>query len=201
MSGPPPYSPPTPRKNNNTVLIVVLICVVVVPCLGLIALGVGVFSFVKNTAFPLAGCAMTVQSAQRALNNYATEKGTYPKAATWQTDIKEQYTKAVAKMEQKESPIPMAKAGDVWICDPGNNATGIAYNSDIAGKKPADIKDKSSTILLFEIEKPALNAHAPYKKKSKESSPKILGNPRGWIFVHVEGEVDGIEGNANFNVD
>lgn len=203
MSGPPPYSPPTPRKNNNTLLIVILVCVVVVPCLGLIALGVAGFSFVRNTAFPMAGCMVTVQSAQRAINMYAAEKGTYPKAATWQTDTKDYYAKLIDKSKDKLGPITVGKAGEAWNCDTGDNPTGIAYNSDIAGKKPADIKDKLGTIMLFEVEKPALNAHEPYKKKSDDTSPKILGNPRGWVAIGIEGDVEGIKnsGNTRINID
>lgn len=200
MSGPPPYSPPTAKKNSNTVLIIVLICVVVVPCLGLIALVFAGYSFVTKTALPMAGCVVTVKAGQQAINKYAAEKGTYPKAETWQSDIKDYYEKAVQKLNEKDSPISVGEVTKAWVCDPGDNATGIAYNSDVAGKKPADIKDKYATILLFEVEKPSLNAHEAFKERPKSTSPKILGNPRGWIKIGIEGDLEGMDNGGNIRI-
>lgn len=194
MAGPPPYSPPAPRKNSNTVLIVVLICVVVIPCIGLLAVVALGYRFVTGTAFPLAGCMLTTKSAQQALNSYALEKGAYPKAETWQDDIKEHYNRAMAQFTKEEAPFPIPKAEDTWTCQPGDKPTGLAYNSDLAGKKPADIKDKYKTVIIFETDKAGRNLHEKYSPKPKSTSPTIMGAPRGWIFVNIEGEVDGFEG-------
>jgi len=193
MAGPPPYTPPANKKNSNTVLIVVLICVVVIPCLGILALiGFGYF-FVTNTAFPLAGCMITAKAGQQALNAYALEKGTYPKAESWQTDIKDHYERALATYKKEGMPFELATATEAWKCDRGSKPTGFTYNTDVAGKKPSEIQDKYKTVLLFESKSVGINQSAKYSPLPMESSPTIIGAPRGWMFIHIEGEPEGVD--------
>jgi hypothetical protein len=203
MSETPPYYRPTaPRKNSNTILIVVLICVVVVPCLGLIALGLFTYRFATDTIVPMAGCMVTFESAKKAMTTYTAEKGVFPKADSWQTEIAPYYAKIVDAKKEEYGPFAPSKANEPWVCK-GDPNSGIAFNSDLSGKKVADIKDRIKTVMLFETEKSGLNAHESYKVKPKETSPKLMGNHRGWIYVTVNGDIEGFEDNKNssFNFD
>lgn len=196
MSGPPPYQPPMPRKNNNTVLIIVIILVVLVPCIGLIVLAAAGVSFFTKQIGPMAGCMITLESGRNAVEKYAAEKGTYPKAATWQDDIQKYYEAEVSKASEEMGPFKPSKGDEAWSCKFGEPTTGIAYNSDLSGKKPADIKDKGATIMFFEIDTPKRNAASPYKSRPSNESPKFMGENRGWIKIPIDGGVEGIKGNS-----
>lgn len=205
MGAPPPYQPPMPRKNNNTVLIVVIILVVLVPCIGLILLAAAGVSFFKNQIGPMAGCMITLESGRNAVEKYVAEKGTYPKAETWQDDIKSYYEKELTKEAPDMGPFKPSPADSAWECKFGEPVTGIAYNSDLSGKKAADIKDKGATILFFEIKTPVKNAHEPYKTRAASESPKFMGEPRGWLKIPLDGGVEGIKnsrrGSIKFGTD
>lgn len=196
---PPPYYRPQAQKksNSNTILIIVLICVVVIPCVGLLALGAMGYSFFKNVGGPMVGCMITFDTANKAVSNYVTEKGAYPKAETWQDEVQPYYAKILEAKKDEMAMFSPAKPEGVWTCKGGEPQTGIAFNSELSGKKPADIKDKLSKVVIFEVADPKRNAHAVYERKSKETSPKFMGNPRGWMYVTIDGDVQGFEGGSN----
>lgn len=193
-------APPQPRKNNNTVLIVVLILVILVPCIGLLVVGAaGLWGF--NSVKPMAQCMITFEAAHSAVLDYAKEKGQLPNAETWQTDVKSYYAKHVGSKNDKFGPFEPSSADGEWGCKNGDSSTGIAFNSDLSGKKIDEIKDRYATILLFEVEKAQMNARAKYAPRPDKGSPKIFGEERGWITVPVEGEVKMGKNGAKFKMD
>jgi hypothetical protein len=198
----PPMATPLPKKKNNTVLIVVLILVILVPCIGILVVGALGFSMFKSTLQPMVGCMMTFEAAKSAVNDYAKEKGHLPKAETWQTEVKGYYAKYLANKQDEFGPFPPSPSEGEWGCKNGDKTTGIAFNSDLSGKKLADVKERYATIMLFEIEKASMNAHARYVPKPNEGSPKIMGSePRGWITVTVDGDVNLGKNKGKFNFD
>lgn len=202
MSSPPPFTPPAPaRRGSNTALIVVLILVILIPCVGLIVFGFLGFNFAQKTVFPMVGCMMTYESAGKAMEAYVKEKGAYPKAATWQDDIAPFYKKHLEAKKEDYGPFPPSKPDDAWSCAFGDPSTGMAYNDDVAGKKKADVKDPSITVVLFEVEKIARNQHEKYKPREATTSPKFFGEHRGWIRIMGDGELTGIKNNKQIKVD
>ena len=184
-SSPPPFMPSSPAKKTN-VVIWVIVGILGIGCLGLIGVGFWGFSVVKNELGPMVQCAVGFNMAGKAIKAYAADHGgVLPKAASWQDDVRPYYVKEMAK--EKDNPFGEMPADGMWGCSFKGTSTGLAYNSDIAGKKLADIKDPNTTALVFEIEKPSLNAHESYKPRDKASGPKIFGDARGWIVVNVSG--------------
>src|SRR5262249_16341443 len=92
----------------------------------------------------------------------------------------------------------------VWTCkdDAGGPGTGIAFNSDLTGAKLKDIKNKSTTVILFEVPKTGTNLNEPYVELSKSQSPKVMDKPRGWFVVNANFEVPSShnKGDVNFNI-
>jgi hypothetical protein len=78
-------------------------------------------------------------------------------------------------------------------CKTEAGMTGMAFNSDLSGKKMAEVKDPYGTIVIFEIEKATRNAHGTFKARSKENSPKIMGERRGWIEMPLQGSARGFD--------
>lgn len=192
MNVPPPFSPPpTPRKKNNTGLIIgIVLACVLIPCIGvgvLMLLGV---NWVKNTAFPMASCAIGFEQVRQAIGDYAdAHDGKFPQAETWQDDVKSYYGAIMKNRAEDLGPIkPMDPNGD-WGCKiDDSRMTGMAFNSELSGKKVADVKDPYGTVLIFEIEKAMKNAHEKYRPRSKASSPQIImGESRGWLKMMVKG--------------
>ncbi|MEQ1822188.1 MAG: hypothetical protein ABL949_06750 [Fimbriimonadaceae bacterium] len=204
MSSPPPFVPPMApypqKKNNNTVLIVVLILVVLVPCIGILVFGALGLSFFKNTAMPMATCMITFEGAKSAVEEYTADKGHLPNAATWQDDVRSYYKKYLESKKEDFGPFSPPPADGVWSCKSGTTVTGLAFNDDVSGKKMADIKDKSTTVLLYEVDKAEMNAHAKYVKKPDSAAPMIFGKSRGWITVTVDGDVK-MKDSAHINID
>jgi len=147
----------------------------------------------KNT-FSVAGCMMNLQMAHGALIAYSMEHdGKLPNANTWQTDVRPYYERLHNKSfkEIEESGMKgMFKVGPPqgdWSCEVGDGArSGLAFNSALSGKKVSDIKDPRSVILVFEVNRSGQNLNEPYVERPKESSPKLLGKPRGWLYLPVD---------------
>lgn len=184
----PPYLPPQ-KKSNYWVWIIlggVLFCCI----LPIALLGGGLFwgfNQIKGTG----ACVFNFQDAQKAVLLYANEHGgKLPSAATWQDDVREDFRKSMMPKNQMGPFEEMSPDGD-WGCkEPNGTMTGMAFNSDLSGKKLNDIKDQVSTIMIFETEHPAKNLHEKYHSRSFETSPKIMGgNPRGWMEVPVNGQM------------
>lgn len=176
----------------------IIVVLVVVPCIGVVGLGVFGWGFFKNTLGPMAGCFIGFQHARDAVVQYANEHdGKLPNAKTWQDDVRETYRLIVQKNRDELGPIePMSPDGP-WGCkQESGQMTGMAFNSDLSGKKLSEIKDQHLTILLFEIETASLNANRPYKKMDDKTSPKIFGEHRGWAEIGIQGSLDMDDGGS-----
>ena len=80
-----------------------------------------------------------------------------------------------------------------WGCYLTNGKmTGMAYNSKMSGKKLEEVSRVAGRdILIFEIEAPRPNAHAPFRSLDPEKSPMItIGGAtirRGWQEMRLDG--------------
>ncbi len=173
-------------------MIIVLACIMI-PCIGIIAVGYFGFNMVKQNLGPFVGCAMSYEAVRDGVIDYTKDHdGKLPSAETWQDDVKPYYKKVIAKNRDEYGPFKPIDADGEWGCKTSeSDMTGMAFNSNLSGKKIDDIKDPESTILIFEIEKAMHNAHAPYKLRSKSSSPLFFGKPRGWLEWPIRGDNKG----------
>ena len=151
-------------------------------------------------AGPMFGCIIGLDEGQRAMRMYADEHdGKLPNAKTWQDDIRPYYSRVDGSSKDK-GPFKTFPAEGEWVCnDDKEQRTGIAFNSDLSGKKLADIKDPYSTVLLFEVEKIGTNQSEPYKARPDSTAPKFFGNNRGWLSIHVLGALRQKDGNFKFD--
>lgn len=197
MQTPPPFSPPgaPPKKSNSPLLIVIIVVLcVLIPCGGLIALGYYGFNLFGKTVGPMASCVLMFEGARASIVDYKdAHEGKLPNAATWQDDIKPYYKKWFDTKAKEAGPFAPPGPDAEWGCKAEGKTTGIAFNSDLGGKKWDDIKDHRTTVLIFEIDSAMKNAHQPYKERSKKGSPKIMGEERGWIDFPMEGSSDSFD--------
>lgn len=199
MYNAPPVGQPQPRSGNKTLLIILL--VIGIPCLLFIILGVvGAFScyrVMQNTIMPLANCSIAYDEVRQAMRDYAKDHGgKLPNAATWEDDVRPYYAK-VDKTDGARKDMPSGfklekmPINGPWGCKIGEEeTTGMAFNSTLSGKKLADIDTPYSTVLLYEVKKSGKNLNAPYTNQSTADAPKLFGQPREWMRINIEGEVD-----------
>lgn len=184
---------PPRRKNSSTVIILVVVGAIFGICIvGVVAVAWFLRGISKSMG-PWAGCIASFQVVQRATVKYAGDHdGALPRAATWQEDVTPYLDKSLKEM--KDVPFfefKMIEPGKPWGCViKDKEMTGMAFNSDLSGKKMSEITDPYSTYMVFEIEKPRMNAAEPYKYRDRASSPVFMGERRGWIKVPVYGEGD-----------
>lgn len=181
-------------------MIVILIIVGLILACGC---GAVVISYMSCGAFkklvgPMAGCMISFEATRDGILEYARENGgRLPKAETWQDDIREYVRKGLKRemeMQQMFDAKTMNPDGD-WGCYASDTElTGIAFNSDLSGKLLSEVQNPEGTMLIFEIEKPRKNAAEKYQPLPNDRSPKIMGEPRGWIRYPVSGEVQGMQG-------
>lgn len=204
MQTPPPFheQPPTysaPRRSNTGLIIGIVIGVLAICCglpLGLVAYGV------KNlgpAVFDTAGCAVSMSFLQRSAELYAKDhNGQLPSAATWQDDLKTYYRKLHDKPKNKDTgPINIPYMEDQALCVQSGKQTGIAINTDVAGKKLSDIKDPSGEILFFEVNQVGRNLSEKYVEKPKNQGPLIFGKHRRFFAISVNGHM----GSTTVDVD
>lgn len=187
---PPPYYGAAPKKTNTTTVVLIVLGVCAVCCvLAVVGLG-GAAWFGFSKVKGMAACAMGFEEAREAMRAYAQDhKGMLPPAKSWQDDIQPYFARVAEKNADGRKFIGAWEPSGEWACVNDNAPkTGIAFNSELAGKKVNDIKNKGTTILLFETEQPGKNVSMPFEEKSDENSPKMMNKPRGWIKVPVEGE-------------
>jgi len=198
-AAPPPFVPPPqgygpPRRKSNTALIItiILICVLV-PCIAIVGLGFWGWSFARKNIFPLAGCGFAFAETRAGLLDYAkAHDNKLPDAAKWQDEIRSYVVKAMARHHEDLGPIKPMDPNKPFGCEPMGNAeigTGISFNSELSGKKLADLKDND--ILIFEIAAPSPNANGPYKDRG-ETAPPFMGIPREWIHAPYKGRIRGM---------
>lgn len=165
--------------------------------LAVIALGFFGWSFAKRAVGPIAGCAISFEAARQGILEYAKEHdGRLPKAETWQDDIRQYVVKHLNKERDAQNVIgakTMKPDGD-WGCYVSDTKmTGMAFNVELSGKLLTDVKDPYSTIVIFEIDAPKKNAAEKYQTRPTTGSPTLMGNPRGWIAMPLEGGMRGLE--------
>ena len=177
-----------PKKNKTNVIVWwvlggVCVCCVL-PIVGLGGAGFWLFGKAKG----VAGCSFAFTDVQKGILRYAEAHGNkMPKAETWQDDVREDYRKSMTPKAQL-GPIEQMPADGDWGCkDSEGVQTGMAFNSDLSGKKLADIQDQVSTVLIFETAHAAKNQHESYKPSDFTLSPKMLGKNRGWMEAPVSG--------------
>lgn len=183
-----------PKRSNAPLIIVIVVLCVVVPCGLLIGVAYYGMQLFGRTVSPMVGCMMMYEGVRDSVEEYAkAHEGTLPNAATWQDDVRPYYAKwRDAELKESGPFKPPAADGD-WSCKFGDKVTGISFNSALAGKKWDEIEKPKETVLLFEIEQVLKNANGPYKERSNSSSPKFMGEPRGWLEMPLEGSIENME--------
>lgn len=163
------------------------------------AIAIGLFSwnFGKRMVGPIAGCAISFEAARTGIMEYAKANGgRLPKAETWQDDIRQYVAPHLNKSRDAQRIIDaktMQADGD-WGCYVSDSKmTGMAFNSELSEKLLTDVSDPFNTIVLFEIEAPRRNAAEPYRLRPDSTSPQVFGEPRGWVYMPLEGGMRGME--------
>jgi len=152
--------------------------------------GAGFFAF--NKAKNLVACSAGATELGRAVLEYADDHdGKLPDAKKWQDEVKPYFARMAADQQRRVKFIGTLDPNGVWGCkdESGPGMTGFAFNSELSGKKLTDISNKDETIMIFEVPTAAMNANQPYVEQSQADSPKIMGSPRGWITIAVNGDV------------
>ncbi|MGE0001164.1 MAG: hypothetical protein AB7F50_00540 [Fimbriimonadaceae bacterium] len=194
---PPPFqvqqAPPRSGSGNKACIWVAV--GLVACCLVLIVMGFVFFKSTMGAVSPMVGCAATMEAASDALQAYADDHGgKYPPAETWMDEIQPYYEKLAEDFNDAPDFVQgmaPAEAGSEWACDwPNGVVTGVAYNTDVAGKTRAEIKDPAKTPLVYELPSAARNQHAPYTSPPKKNPPAVFGNPRDWAINYVDGDND-----------
>lgn len=182
METPPSYAPP--KKKSNTGLIIGLVLGgIAICCVGGVALlGFGGLKLFQGAA-PMVECMMNYSVVQRAMQDYADANGgKLPAAANWQSDLKPYVEKAIVNFKKEAGPFkPMDPNGE-WGCTAGGTKTGMAYNTEAAGKTMEDVRGKA-LVTVFESTQTGRNLALKYEELPRSASPKIFGNPRGWIKI------------------
>lgn len=190
MQSPPPFHGSAPKKKNTGLIIgliiggVLLCCIF--PVVGLGGLGLWGFNKVKS----VAGCAISVGDMGKALTKYLAEHdNTFPKADTWQDELRPYYAKEWATTK-KDLPFSLVGPEGSWHCtDSEGPGTGFAFNSELAGKKRSEAN--ANVVAIFELPEVKSNFSAPYKKLDRNSSPKVMGDHRDWFVIYGNGESNG----------
>jgi hypothetical protein len=189
---PPSYRPQQKDKSKTTLIVVIVLVCVLVPCLCIVGGGAFAYFFAKKNVMPMMGCSLTMKFGRDAIVRYTQENGgRFPDAKTWQADVKPFYADLV-KSGEPSRQLGAKTPDELWTCRPGlgGGETGIAYNSDLSGKNISEFKDPFSTIVLFEVEKPAQNCSEKYKVRPDSGSPAMFGEHLGWFYVMLQGEAD-----------
>lgn len=200
--GPPPFQPqPVRRKSNAPLWITIILAVVLVPC-GLLIAAIFYFksTFWDKSIAPFTACTLSFRDVKLSLIDYADANGgKFPNADNWEDAVRPYYAKRYQRRAKNEPFAPM-NPNSVWGCEATGEKgkpTGMAFNSDLSGKKLSDIKDPYSTVLIYEIPVASHNAHGPYKEPT-EPGPAFLSQHRNWMYAYVKGNANP---NDNFNVD
>lgn len=195
-------APPSARKSDSSLKIILIILGVAV--LFCIVLGVGcafmVNGVVKETS-KITRCVFSGTVAQASLVAYEKEHGTFPAAATWQDDIRPYYEKGYEKLKKEmteedagpmqgwvESMSDIAPPGEPISCEFGDATTGMAYNTEMAGKDRDDVKE--TDVLLFEQPEVGYNLAKAFGDGVDSDPPKIMGSERDWFTVFVNGNIN-----------
>ncbi|HJP84128.1 MAG TPA: hypothetical protein VJ835_11565 [Fimbriimonadaceae bacterium] len=188
METPPTYNPP--KKSNTGLIIGLVLGGIAICCIGGVALlffgGLQIF---KQVA-PMAECMMNYGAVQEALTDYAdANKGNLPSAAAWQDELAPFVEKRLAKLKKDSGPFKVMESNGEWGCSSGDRKTGMAFNSKVTGKTYADAR-KDDEVLIFEVDQTGRNLSQPFVEQPKSTSPKIMGEHRGWITIRAAGGLE-----------
>lgn len=184
MSTPPPFSV-APRKSKVGLWVGLILGGA--GCCFLLLLGVvgGGAWFGLKKGMPVAMCIASLSVIRDSLFDYAREHGgKLPPAASWQTAVRPYYKKNIDSQSAKgDSPFQLMSADGVWTCD-REAKTGIAYNSDVAGKKIDKFNEGNDPVIVFEVAKPAMNAAQKYVVPKKGTGPiMFMDKRREWFSI------------------
>lgn len=190
---PPPYAPMPPKKGKPGLVIAIVVIALFVCCGGPILLlgGGGIWAFNKFGSF--VTCAISITETRKAILAYERDKGHFPPAANWQTEVAPYYKKVIdsKKSKNERGPFKAWNFDENLICVDNPTPTGIAYNEELAGKKLSEIKDPSSTYILFEVPQTGMSLHQKYQHRNPSTYPKFMDKPRPWLELRVAGEIEG----------
>lgn len=183
METPPSYAPA--KKSNTGLIIGLVLGGIAICCIGGIALlFFGGMQLVRQGA-PVVECMMNFAFVNDALRQYeADHEGKLPSAAKWQEELAPYVEKAIASEGGKQEGNPfkiMDPKGD-WSCVSGNTRTGMVFNTEADGKTMAEVRT-AETVIVFESPQHGRNLSLKYEKLGKQASPKMFGQPRGWIYI------------------
>lgn len=198
METPPAYAPP--KKSNTGLIIGLVLGGIAICCIGGVALlGFGGLKLFQGAA-PMVECMMNYSVIEKAMNEYsAKNNGKLPAAANWQTELTPFVESAMAAVKKEAGPFkPMNPTGE-WGCADGGTKTGMAFNLDASGKTMDEVRSKD-LVTIFEVSQTGRNIALKYEEQPRSTSPKIFGNPRGWIKIKGgELEMDDKNTNMDFN--
>jgi hypothetical protein len=188
---PPPayYMPPAPRRSSSRIWWIIGGIVLFFCCAcGILAL-IFVPRFIKNAA-AFAGCMESMSLLHLAIERYASDhNGKLPAADKWQEELAPYYEKLRGSRTTGLDELPQNQP---WGCTDaeGKVVTGIAFNDNLSGKEVSKVEDVPQTPVLFEIERPSMNANEPYRFREYESSPEFFfGFRRGWMELDTAGQL------------
>lgn len=156
---------------------------------------------VMNQTKDMFPCIFSLSTLQASMDEYVKEKGVFPTAANWQDELAPYYTKKADEFKEdfKDAPGPLQNWGNVadingnFECNTGTPKTFISINPDISGKKLADIADQGNTVMFFETTTTGRNIAESFAEKDFKTSPKMMGQPRGWYQMMVDGDMNVID--------
>lgn len=203
---PPPFNPQPQygqKKSTNPIIWILValggFCLVCV-----ISSGVALISGVKELS-NVGQCPINMGVANSAIKEYVAEKGMFPKAETWQDDIKPYYEAKYAKFsaELKDAGpmkdfLGVTEPGKPLPCSKGSVVTGIHFNQNLSGKKTSEFKEIGKEITLFEGEGIVYNAHGVPFEGEQNSSETAFGKPRPKWKMSYDDDIESTEGEVKF---
>jgi hypothetical protein len=189
-----------PQKGKNTLLWVIVgiagTCILL--CVGGGFWGVTAFKGLMGQAFSMVGCSYDLQAARSSLKKYAdAHGGMLPSSDEWQ-DASKQYFKAErAKLQDTDSEdvkkigieMKLSDPDGVWGCHlPNGKVQAFVFNEELSGKKLSEIKDGTTTILLWEGSDSGRNLKGKYVYLKPNNDMRIAGDKREFLKITVDGE-------------
>lgn len=195
------YGEYAPKKSNTGLIIGIVIGAILLCCIGPLALVGGGGYYIFNKSKALIVCGMAYNDVWQAVDDYARDHhGKLPDADKWMDEIRPYYRKIIVAeaTDQPKNPFGQMPAEGAFGCTSDSGQTGMAFNKDASGKSLDNMKDRSTTVVVFETDAaPSMNLNAKYSPLPMSSSPKIMNSPRGWFTVNAEGHV--MAGQSRFN--
>jgi hypothetical protein len=185
MNTPPAYNPA--KKSNTGLIIGLILGGIAVCCIGGVAL-IGFFSLrvFNDTIAPITECMTGYQAVSNSLAKYAKDHdGMLPSAAKWQDELRPYVEKELAEIKKEAGPFKLMDPQGEWGCTTDKRKTGMAFNIELDGKKFEEVK-KGDSVVVFEVDTVSRNYSAKFVEQEKSTSPKIMGDHRGWITVRAD---------------